>query len=134
MLRNIVAIGKEYYESLSLAEKRKQYKCGDKYLVLDKIEPWSKTRKAIYPSMLTHNTILMSGYHFLLRYRISEEVEALSLQPRPFPGRQGLHVARGHHATRDRRHCQCRQLLPAGRGRGRWCYTQCCWVVPAQGV
>lgn len=44
-----VAIGKEYYESLSLADKRKLYKCGHKYLTLDRIDPWSETRKKIYP-------------------------------------------------------------------------------------
>ena len=33
-----------YYEGLSLEDKRKEYKCGDRYVTLDQVVPWSDWR------------------------------------------------------------------------------------------
>ena len=35
---------RSYYEKLSLEEKRKEYKCGNRYKTLDYITPWSEWR------------------------------------------------------------------------------------------
>ena len=35
---------RSYYEKLSLEEKRKEYKCGNRYKTLDQIIPWSEWR------------------------------------------------------------------------------------------
>ena len=35
---------RNYYEKLSLEEKRKEYKCGNRYKILDQITPWSEWR------------------------------------------------------------------------------------------
>ena len=34
---------RKFYESLSLEEKRKLYKCGRDYVTLDKVETWDET-------------------------------------------------------------------------------------------
>lgn len=37
-------LDRDYYAKLSLEEKRKEYKCGDRYKTLDQIVPWSELR------------------------------------------------------------------------------------------
>ena len=49
---------KEYYQNLSLEEKRRFYKCGEGFVTLEDIEVWSKTRKDIFHSMYAYVCIV----------------------------------------------------------------------------
>ena len=39
-----VVLDRDYYAKLSLEEKRKEYKCGNRYKTLEHITPWSEWR------------------------------------------------------------------------------------------
>ena len=43
-LLHICSTDHRYYEGLSLEDKRKEYKCGDRFVTLDQIMPWSEWR------------------------------------------------------------------------------------------
>ena len=49
MTYSFIILDKEYWQNLPLDEKRKQYRCRDKYLTLEQIPTWpdfySKTSK-----------------------------------------------------------------------------------------
>jgi len=40
----LMLLDRNYYEKLSLDDKRKEYKCGNRYKTLDHITPWSEWR------------------------------------------------------------------------------------------
>ena len=49
---SVYLLDREYYEMLSLEERRKHYKC-KRYVTLDEIETWSETRKRLGKKLYT---------------------------------------------------------------------------------